>query len=412
MPTFLGNPRSPIGAVSRGADKLDIFAVATDGNVYTAAWEPDFSGWHGWYLIGGATFPPGAPVYAVSRSTDKLDIFAADIYGRILTSAWMPGFTQWTTWRQVAGVATIPGAHVTAVSRSTDKLDIFVVGTDHTVYTAAWEPDFGQDWHGWYVIGRAALPLGVATFPPGCPVHAISRSTDKLDIFAVNDNFGAFVPSIVGTIMTSAWEPGFTQWSTWRQVANGAASPGAHVTAVSRSTDKLDIFVVSPDLQQPYGGGPGVDGLVFTAAWEPDFGADWHGWWPAFMAPELETRISDGGPIAAVSRSKDKIDVFACGIVESYSYTPGGPPPAQGVVTSAWPPLPPFNIPWVWTLVAGGNQKFDPGDQSSQPAVTAVSRNTDKLDIFFVGTDGNVWTAAWEPAFGQGNWHGWWTIGT
>ena len=73
MPTFLGNPRSPIGAVSRSADKLDIFAVADDGNVYTAAWEPDFGSWHGWYLIGGATFPPGAPVYAVSRSAEKLD---------------------------------------------------------------------------------------------------------------------------------------------------------------------------------------------------------------------------------------------------------------------------------------------------------------------------------------------------
>ena len=133
-PRFSGNPRSPIGAVSRSADKLDIFAVADDGNVYTAAWEPDFGSWHGWYLIGGATFPPGAPVYAVSRSADKLDIFAADIYGHILTSAWESGFTPWTSWRQVAGLGTIPGAHVTAVSRTTDKLDIFVVGTDHTVY--------------------------------------------------------------------------------------------------------------------------------------------------------------------------------------------------------------------------------------------------------------------------------------
>jgi hypothetical protein len=67
------------------------------------------------------------------------------------------------------------------------------------------------------------------------------------------------------------------------------------------------------------------------------------------------------------------------------SYIPGGPPPAHGVLTYAWPLLPPFNIPWVWTLVAGGSQKFVPGDQSFQPAVTAVSRNTDKLDIFYCG---------------------------
>jgi hypothetical protein len=41
------------------------------------------------------------------------------------------------------------------------------------------------------------------------------------------------------------------------------------VAAVSRNTDKLDIFATA------------ANGVVQTAAWEPDFGADWHGWWPA-----------------------------------------------------------------------------------------------------------------------------------
>jgi len=36
---------------------------------------------------------------------------------------------------------------------------------------------------------------------------------------------------------------------------------------VSRSTDKLDIFVT------------GTDGGVYKAAWEPDFADGWHGWW-------------------------------------------------------------------------------------------------------------------------------------
>ena len=66
----------------------------------------------------GRLLPTGQSRLPVSRGTDKLDIFAADVNGNILTSAWEPDFTQWRTWRQ---------AHVTAVSRSTDKLDIFVV---------------------------------------------------------------------------------------------------------------------------------------------------------------------------------------------------------------------------------------------------------------------------------------------
>jgi hypothetical protein len=40
------------------------------------------------------------------------------------------------------------------------------------------------------------------------------------------------------------------------------------VTAVSRSTDLLDVFVV------------GLDGRVYTAACAPD-SRDWQGWWPA-----------------------------------------------------------------------------------------------------------------------------------
>ena len=40
------------------------------------------------------------------------------------------------------------------------------------------------------------------------------------------------------------------------------------VTAVSRSTDMIDIFATDEDT------------TVKTAAWAPD-GRDWQGWWPA-----------------------------------------------------------------------------------------------------------------------------------
>ena len=50
-----------------------------------------------------------------------------------------------------------------AVSRSTDKLDIFSVGTDYHVYTAAWEAG-DTSWRGWWpVLGGVAAP-GTSVF--------------------------------------------------------------------------------------------------------------------------------------------------------------------------------------------------------------------------------------------------------
>jgi hypothetical protein len=247
-------PGAHVTAVSRSADHLDVFVVGTDGGVYTAAWQPDFAdGWHGWWRIGNVVAPQGAAVYVVSRSTDKLDIFVTDIHGSVMTAAWEPDFADgWHGWWQINGGAAAPGTAVTAVSRSTDKLDVFVTGTDGGVYTAAWEPDFADGWHGWWRIGNVVAPQGA-------PVHCVSRSADKLDIFVTDSG---------GSIMTAAWEPDFADgWHGWWQINGGAAAPGAPVNAVSRSADHLDVFVV------------GTDSRVYTAAWEPDFADGWHGWW-------------------------------------------------------------------------------------------------------------------------------------
>jgi hypothetical protein len=348
-----------IGVVSRNTDKLDIFVTDEQGVIFTAAWEPAFTDWwHGWWELNGGRALRGAPVHGVSRSPDKLDAFVIGTDNRVYTAAWEPAFTDWWHgwWPLNNGIAA-PGAHVTAVSRNTDKLDVFVVGTDGRVYTAAWEPAFTDWWHGWW-------PIGGIRVPQGAPVHAVSRSADKLDIFVTDVN---------GVIFTAAWEPAFTDgWHGWWELNGGRAAPGAHVTAVSRNTDKLDVFVV------------GTDGRVYTAAWEPAFTDWWHGWWPIG-----DIRVPQGAPVHAVSRMADKLDIFATDV-------------NGAIMTAAWEPA--FTDWWHgWWELNGG--RAAPGGP-----VTAVSRSTDKLDAFVVGTDGRVWTAAWEPAFTDW-WHGWWPIG-
>lgn len=132
MATLFGDNTTLIAAVSRSAGKLDIFTCDTQGQIWTAAWEPGFTQWGGPWLINTNNSRTGSrlsaqPVYAVSRSTDKLDIFTTDLNGVIQTAAWQPGFSEWSEWRQVAGGVSAFSSPVTAVSRSTDKLDIFVV---------------------------------------------------------------------------------------------------------------------------------------------------------------------------------------------------------------------------------------------------------------------------------------------
>ena len=334
-----------MSGVSRSSDKLDVFAVGTDGGIYTAAWEPGDPGWQGWWQVAGGIAAPGTSVFGVSRSADKLDIFAVGTDFGIYTAAWEPGDPRWQGWWRIGTLTVAPGSNVYAVSRRLDRLDIFAVASDGGIYTSGWEPgDAG--WEPWSQVAG-----GVAA--PGTSVFGVSQSTDKLDIFAVGTDHG---------IYTAAWEPGDPGWQGWWQVAGGVAAPGTSVFGVSRSTDKLDIFAV------------GTDHGIYTAAWEPG-DPGWQGWWQVAGGV-----AAPGTSVFGVSRSTDKLDIFAVGT-------------DYGIYTAAWEPGDPG---WQgWWQVAGGVAA--PGT-----SVFGVSRSTDKLDIFAVGTDHGIYTAAWEPAIKAG----------
>jgi hypothetical protein len=340
-----------ISGVSRSADKLDVFAVGSDGGIYTAAWEPGDTSWQGWWPVAGGVAAPGTAVFGVSRSTDKLDIFAVGTDFGVYTAAWEPGDASWQGWWRIGTLTVAPGTNIHAVSRRNDRLDIFAVASDGGIFTSGWEPG-NVGWEPWSQVAG-----GVAA--PGTSVFGVSRSTDKLDIFAVGTDFG---------IYTAAWEPGDASWQGWWSVAGGVAAPGTSVFGVSRSTDKLDIFAV------------GTDHGIYTAAWEPG-DASWQGWWPVAGGV-----AAPGTSVFGVSRSTDKLDIFAVGT-------------DHGIYTAAWEP---GDASWQgWWPVAGGVAA--PGT-----SVFGVSRSTDKLDIFAVGTDHGIYTAAWEP--GDPTWQGWWSV--
>ncbi|HXJ66222.1 MAG TPA: C1 family peptidase [Actinomycetota bacterium] len=249
----------------------------------------------------------------------------------------------------VIAPATLPV--VAGVSRSADKMDVFAAGTNHGIYTAAWQPGDAQ-FRGWWPVAG-----GVAG--PGTSIFGVSRRKDFLDVFAVGTDNG---------IYTAAWQPGDKNWRGWWRVAGGSAAPGTSVHGVSRSADKLDIFAV------------GTNHHIFTAAWQPG-DTKWRGWWPVqggIAAPNTS--------VFAVSRNTDKLDIFCVGT-------------DFGVYTAAWEKGDTTWRGW-WRI---GTLKVAPGT-----SVYPVSRSADKLDILAVGQDHGIYTAAWER--GDTKWRGWWRI--
>jgi hypothetical protein len=82
--------------------------------------------------------------------------------------------------------------------------------------------------------------------------------------------------------------------------------------------------------------------------------------------------------VSGVVRSADHLDVFAIGT-------------DSGTYTAAWQPS--FTDGW------HGWWRVQEGVAAPGTSVFGVSRNTDHLDIFAVGTDNGVYTAAWQHSF-------------
>lgn len=254
---------------------------------------------------------------------------------------------------------TVAGGTVAAVSRKAHLLDLFMVDTQGRVVSAASDAlwDRGR-WRGWW-----HLQGGMAR--PGARVACVARQPDLLDIFVVGTDGGVY---------SAAWDPTQAngQWRGWWRIGNLSVGQGARLTAVSRHPDKLDIFVVD------------AAGRVMSAAWQRG-DTQWRGWWHinSGTAPP-------GATVGAVARDSNKLDIFVTA--------------ADGAIrTAAWDANQ-ANGQWRgWWPVQGG--KAAPG-----APVTAVARAPSKLDVFVVGTDKRVYTAAWDAAVANAAWRGWWPV--
>src|SRR6185436_16370815 len=108
-------------------------------------------------------------------------------------------------------------------------------------------------------------------------------------------------------------------------------------------------------------------------------------WNRSFVIPRT-ARASENSGLAALARRHDHLDVFWIA--------------PDGAVMTQW-----------WNAAAGfGWDRHDSFHISGEhPArhdskLSAIARQEDHIDVFWIAADGSVWTAWWDAAFDQGRW--------
>ncbi len=348
--------RSVVWPVSRNPERIDIFVIGNNGGIYTSG-QTNGGVWEGWHPVGnpgaGENVPTNSVVSAVARNSDRIDIFVVGHNGGIYTSGQANGGV-WENWHAIGN----PGAgenvpirsYVWPVSRNPERIDIFVIGNNGGIYTSG--QTNGGAWEGWHPVGNPGAGENV---PTNSVVSAVARAANRLDIFVVGHNGGIYTS---GQTNGGAWE-------SWHPIGNpdaGQTVPTRSVVfPVSRSMDRLDIFVVGNN------GGIYTSGQTNGGAWE-----DWH----PIGNPDAGENVPINSVVWAVSHIPNRIDIFVVGH-NGGIYTSGQ---TDGGAWEGWHPI--------GNPDAGEN--VPPGS-----VVSSISRKPEQIDIFVVGHNGGIYSNWW-----------------
>jgi hypothetical protein len=130
-----GNFINSASAVSWAANRLDIFMIGADGNLYHSSWNG--SGWGGPENLGGGNFINSPS--AVSWAANRLDIFTLGWDGNLYHKSWDG---TWGGPENLGGNSDLMNTP-SAVSWAAGRLDIFIVGASGHWFHKSWSGSWG-----------------------------------------------------------------------------------------------------------------------------------------------------------------------------------------------------------------------------------------------------------------------------
>jgi hypothetical protein len=305
--------------VSWGPNRLDIFGLGVDNDMFHKWW--DGTNWGPsnskilWEWRGG-TF--NSPPAAVSWGPNRLDIFGLgvdyDMFHQWWDGTnWGPSPTDPNRWESLGGIFNSPPA---AVSWGFGHLDIFGLGVDNTMFHKWWDPAWqSSDGTNWGPSRTEWESLG-DPFAFNSPPAAVSWGPNRLDIFGVGVDTRLDSPK--NTMFHKWWDPTWTapdgtHWgpsqTDWESLGDPIAfnSPPA---AVSWGSNRLDIFGVGVDtrLENP------PKNTMFHKWWDPTWTAPDGTHWGPSRTDWQPLGGTFNSPPAAVSWGPNRLDIFGVGV--------------------------------------------------------------------------------------------------
>lgn len=197
---FAGFECTSAGVASRRALHADLFIAGEDGFIRTL-WLNDTEKFpkHVWPLNPANRALRGTPLAAVSRTLDQLDVFYVSNQHRLTTQWWSPEATNWHANRRelgdplVAGGSTIAALGSPGTAAEPSSLDVFYVSIDYTrayadttwndgwkVIHASWNA--GRDWTQVAIPGLSSVAAasGIAAVRDGAgSTHVVVQTRDR-----------------------------------------------------------------------------------------------------------------------------------------------------------------------------------------------------------------------------------------
>ncbi|HEY2176371.1 MAG TPA: hypothetical protein VGH85_21395 [Mycobacteriales bacterium] len=334
-------PAVPVGAarassgpvVSWAANRLDVFVLGTDRQLY-----------HKWW--GGSAWGPSLTSYeplggicesvpqAVAWGPNRLDVFVTGTDSALYHkwwdgSAWGPSVTG---YERQGGICL---GDPRVVSWGANRLDVFVLGTDRALYHkwwngSSWGPSLtGYERQGGVILGQPEV---------------VSWGPNRLDVFVLGTDRALYHKWWDG----SSWGPSLTGYERLGGICMSAPR------AVSWGPNRLDVCVI------------GTDGALYHKWW------DGSAWGPSPTGFERHGGVCVGQP-ELVAWGPNRLDAFVIG-TDSQLYH-------QWWDGSSWGPS-------LTAYEAMG------GVSTSQPRL--VSWGPNRLDVFVTGTDSALYHKWWD----------------
>lgn len=266
--------RANLACCARDSDHMEVWGVGNDGVLHGIWWDGT---WHPWYSMapapvttapGTPLLPPGAPLAAHSRNDGHLEIWCVGNDGQV-HGIWWNG-SAWEAWYTLPGRQFPPGAHLVAVGRNDDHMELWAIGTDNRLHGIWWN----GDWESWYTLDGPGAP----SLQPGGGVSAVSRNANRMEVWTI----------AADDRLHGIWWDG--DWQPWYTLGGPSFQPGAPLTALSRQNDHMEVWAVS-DARQ-------LEGVWWNGgAWQP--------WYVVEPTPVLR-----GTPLTALHRKANHMEIF------------------------------------------------------------------------------------------------------